>query len=60
MATTVNRLMEIRANEALVKEAPVSDFKKVFEHSRGMKTSSNPFGSMGGNPFAGRGKDSYF
>lgn len=52
--------MEIRANEALVKEAPVSDFRKVFEHSRGMKASSNPFGSMGGNPFAGRGKDSYF
>ena len=52
--------MEIRANEALVKEAPVSDFKKVFEHSRGMKTSSNPFGGMGNNPFAGRGKDSYF
>ena len=52
--------MEIRANEALVKEAPVSDFKKVFEHSRGMKSSANPFGSMGSNPFAGRGKDSYF
>ena len=56
----LNRLMEIRANEALVKEAPVSDFKKVFEHSKGIKNNSNPFGSMGNNPFAGRGKDSYF
>lgn len=56
----LNRLMEIRANEALVKEAPVSDFKKVFEHSRGMKSNANPFGNMGGNPFAGRSKDSYF
>ena len=59
-AMLLNRLMEIRANEALVKEAPVSDFKKVFEHSRGMKSNANPFGNMGGNPFAGRGKDSYF
>ena len=56
----LNRLMEIRANEALVKEAPVSDFKKVFEHSRGMKNNSSPFGNLGGNPFNGRGKDSYF
>ena len=53
-------IMEIRENEAIVKEENVSDFKKVFEHSRGMKASSNPFGSMGSNPFAGRGKDSYF
>ena len=52
--------MEIRANEALVKEAPVSDFKKEFEHSKGIKNNSNPFGSLGGNPFNGRSKDSYF
>lgn len=52
--------MEIRANEALVKEAPVSDFKKVFEHSKGIKNNFNPFGNLGGNPFNGRSKDSYF
>lgn len=57
----LNRLMEIRANEALVKEAPVSDFSKMFKNSKGNKNNkNNPFGNMGGNPFAGRGRDSYY
>ena len=61
VAMILNRLMEIRANEALVKEAPVSDFSKMFKNSKGNKNNkNNPFGNMGGNPFAGRGRDSYY
>ena len=49
VAMILDRLMEIRANEALVKETPKEDFKKVFS-SRPMQKKSNPFGS-GPNPF---------
>ena len=49
----LNRLMEIRANEVLVKQQPKEDFKKLFEKSRGMKK-DNPF-NRGPNPFATRG-----
>ena len=57
----LNRLMEIRANEALVKEAPVSDFSKMFKNNKGkVNNNSNPFGNMGSNPFRGRGRDSFY
>lgn len=49
VAMLLDRLMEIRANEALVIEKPKEDFKKVFS-SRPMQKKSNPFGS-GPNPF---------
>lgn len=53
--------MEIRANEALVKEAPVSDFSKMFKNNKGkVNNNSNPFGNMGSNPFRGRGRDSFY
>lgn len=44
----LNRLMEIRADEALAKEAPQTDFKKVFEQKKRYGTrvnnNNNPFG----------------
>lgn len=49
VAMILDRLMEIRANEALVKEAPKEDFKKLFA-SRGSQKKANPFAS-GPNPF---------
>ena len=52
VAMILNRLMEIRANEVLVKEQPKEDFKKLFERSKGMKK-DNPF-NRGPNPFATR------
>ena len=45
----LDRLMEIRANEALIKETPKEDFKKVFS-SRPVQKKNNPFG-QGPNPF---------
>lgn len=45
----LDRLMEIRANEALVKDTPKEDFKKVFS-SRPMQKKNNPF-CGGPNPF---------
>lgn len=59
----LNRLMEIRADEALAKEAPVSDFSKVFAQKKrygvGVSNKNNPFGQMGNNPFYRRDKDSF-
>lgn len=55
--------MEIRADEALAKEAPVSDFSKVFAQKKrygvGVSNKNNPFGQMGNNPFYRRDKDSF-
>lgn len=45
----LDRLMELRANEALVKEVPKEDLKKLFAFRRGTKN-SNSFG-QGNNPF---------
>lgn len=49
VAMLLDRLMEIRANEALVIEKPKEDFKKVFS-SRPMQKKNNPF-NQGPNPF---------
>ena len=51
IAMILDRLMEIRANEALVKEAPKEDFKKLFNGGRTVQRKTNPFGGGGTNPF---------
>lgn len=62
----LNRLMEIRADEALVKEVPATNFNKVFENNgkrrfgTGMNSKNNPFGNMGANPFANRNRESFY
>ena len=60
VAMILNHLMKLRAEEALAKEVPQNDFKKMFARARennvnklnGMnnRKSNNPFG-MGSNPF---------
>lgn len=47
----LDTLMDMRAEEALVKEKPKSDFNKMLEKAKGsQKRTNNPF-SIGGNPF---------
>lgn len=48
----LNRLMEIRAEEALETTKKSSDFSKIFNRSKEVKKkSNNPFDKLGTNPF---------
>lgn len=52
VAMILNRLMEIRAEEALETTKKSSDFSKIFNRSKEFKKkSNNPFDKLGTNPF---------
>ena len=52
VAMILNRLMELRAEEALAQvEKPKTEFQEMFKRANAGQKKSQPFGNMGANPF---------
>ena len=52
VAMILNRLMELRAEEALAQvEKPKTEFQEMFKKANAGQKKTQPFGNMGANPF---------